>query len=292
METETVSGTPSILGTAKVVVSRLTTKYDSRESTNIVRALVEEVIQQPYKWLLLHPEAVFNSEQWTRWEVLTERIFQGEPLQYVIGKAWFYGLELEVSPAVLIPRPETEELVEAVLQRIGETKGIHIVDIGTGSGCIPLALAKLLPQAKLTAVDVSKEALEIAKGNSKRLGIECEFLLMDVLKATGGEFKSLDALISNPPYIPESEWATLDANVRDHEPSLALRVPDDSPLLYYIKVSELGLSWLRPSGWLLFEIHENYGKEVANMLHFLGYQEVEILRDLQGKDRVAVGRKQ
>ncbi|MFN8393329.1 MAG: peptide chain release factor N(5)-glutamine methyltransferase [Bacteroidia bacterium] len=291
METETVSGTPSILGTAKVVVSRLTTKYDSRESTNIVRALVEEVIRQPYKWLLLHPEAVFTPEQSTHFETLVHRILQGEPLQYVIGKAWFYGLELHVAPGVLIPRPETEELVEAVLQRLHRSAGISIVDIGTGSGCIPLALAKNLPGAQVTGVDVSETALAIAKANAERLGIQCEFRLLDVLAASGDEFHSLDILVSNPPYIPESEWAALDAHVRDHEPALALKVPDASPLLFYIKVSQLGLTWLRPGGWLLFEIHENFGQETANMMRFTGYQDVEILPDLQGRDRIAVGKK-
>lgn len=291
METETVSGTPSILGTAKVAVSQLTTKYDSRESTNIVRRLVEEVTQQPYKWLLMHPDAVFSQEQWTRWQLLLHRILDGEPFQYVTGKSWFHGLEIHVCPGVLIPRPETEELVAEVIARVDSRAEIHMVDVGTGSGCIALALAQAVPQSKVTGLDLSDLALASATANAERLRISCSFQKMDVLAATGDEFSGLAALVSNPPYIPESEWAELEPHVRDHEPELALKVPDESPLLYYIKVSQLGLSWLRPGGLLAFEIHASFGAEVAEMMRFMGFKEVEIIPDMQGRDRVVVGRR-
>lgn len=290
METETIPEAPKILGTAKLLVGNLITKYDRRESENLVRILVESVTGKPYKWFLMNPDAIFSGKEIHIWNTHAARLLQSEPIQYIIGKAWFDGLELQVTPDVLIPRPETEELVEWVLEVNRGKPFAKIVDIGTGSGCIALALSKKLPQASLTGVDISPKALEVARGNAERLQLPCTFLLCDILNASTDLFAGLDTVVSNPPYIPATEWASLDAHVRDHEPALALKVPDSDPLRYYINVCRLAKSWLKPGGWLLFEIHESFGDAMRQLLNEAGYAEVEVRKDLSGRDRMAGGR--
>jgi release factor glutamine methyltransferase len=165
----------------------------------------------------------------------------------------------------------------------------QVVDVGTGSGCIALALARELQGATVTGVDVSDGALAVARSNAQVLGIDCGFLLLDILQANGEEFRGLDAVVSNPPYIPETEWKALEPHVREHEPALALRVPDGEPLLYYNKVSEASRRWLKPGGWLFFEVHEGFGEDVARLMERLGYGRVEVRRDMGGRVRMVAG---
>ncbi len=290
METETIPQAPKILGTAKVLGSTLITKYDRRESDSLVRIMVEFVTKKPYKWLLMYPEAVFSPEEFFLWNSATNRLLAGEPIQYITGEAWFDGLRLHVAPGVLIPRPETEELIHWILESIDHQDNTRIMDVGTGSGCIVLALAKALPQAKVTGLDVSDAALEIAIDNAKQLNISCTFLKINIFEAMPDSFEHLDVLVSNPPYIPQSEYLGLAPHVRLHEPALALEVPDHDPLHYYIKVSELGRQWLKPGGGLFFEIHENFGKQMVALLQSQGYEQVELRKDLSGRDRMVAGR--
>jgi release factor glutamine methyltransferase len=289
VETETIPETPKILGTAKVLGGRLNTKYDRRESENLVRILLDAVLGKPYKWLLMHPEAVFTPEEFNMWEAGAERLLAGEPIQYIVGKAWFRGMELQVNSHVLIPRPETEELVEWVIEVAGKEAAWRILDVGTGSGCIALALARELPRADVTGVDVSEEAIAVAEANAKELGIACRFLLLDVLTADQSAFQELDGIVSNPPYIPVAEWEGLEAHVREHEPALALTVPDAEPLLYYNKVCKLGKTWLKPGGWAFFEVHEGFGEDVAESMKGYGYEGVEVRKDLSGRIRMVAG---
>lgn len=289
METETIPEAPKILGTAKVLASILITKYDRRESGTLARILVEFILQKPYKWLLMHPDAIFSPQEYFEWNQAVARLLADEPIQYITGSASFYGLEIGVQPGVLIPRPETEELVEWILQSTDAQSPIQIVDVGTGSGCIALALAHARPAAAVTGIDVSPIALTIAQANAERLGIPCVFHNCDVLAATKDAFAGLDVLVSNPPYIPQSEYAQLAPHVRLHEPALALAVPDSDPLHYYIKVSELGRHWLRPGGWLYFEIHEGYGAEMVALLEGLGYVQVTLRQDMAGRNRMIAG---
>lgn len=289
METETIPEAPKILGTAKLLVSILITKFDRRESENLVRILVEEVIGKPYKWLLMNPEAIFTQKEINIWNAHAARLLQSEPLQYIIGKAWFAGLELKVAPGVLIPRPETEELVNWVIEVNRGIPAPKIVDVGTGSGCIPLAVSHFLTEAIVTGIDISENALEIARENAAKLDLTCKFLRCDVLNAPSDLFSGLDVLVSNPPYIPATEWASLDENVMLYEPELALRVPDEDPLQYYICICRLAKTWLKPGGWLLFEIHESFGEEMRTLLETNGFKDVEIRKDLSGRDRMAGG---
>ena len=196
----------------------------------------------------------------------------------------FYGLSFEVDENVLIPRPETEELVEWILKDNKED-GLRVLDIGTGSGCIPVALAKFLPQAHVASWDISDGALEVARRNCKRNDVKVWLERKNVLQAfPSGE--QYDIIVSNPPYITEKEKVAMEANVLEWEPSIALFVPDEQPLLFYTKIAGLGLEMLVSGGRLYFEINRDYGAATVGMLERLGYHHVELRKDLSGNDRM------
>ena len=247
---------------------------------------------------------------------LAARVAQGEPVQYVLGEADFCGLTLKVKPGVLIPRPETEELVAWVEENVNANTNLlpltsnlspfKLLDIGTGSGCIAVALAKKLKEAEVEAWDVSDDALEIARENAKRNGVQVKTSKVDVLDINANSnsqlstfnfqlstltshlspLTSYNIIVSNPPYICEEEKAEMERNVLEHEPELALFVPDDDPLLFYRRIAELGLSLLKENGLLFFEINRRFGEEVVKMLQGKGYREVELRQDMFGNDRM------
>ena len=247
---------------------------------------------------------------------LAARVAQGEPVQYVLGEADFCGLTLKVKPGVLIPRPETEELVAWVVENVKANSNLlpltsnlspfKLLDIGTGSGCIAVALAKKLKEAEVEAWDVSDDALEIARENAKRNGVQVKTSKVDVLDINPNSnyqlstvnfqlstltshlspLTSYNIIVSNPPYICEEEKAEMERNVLEHEPRLALFVPDDDPLLFYRRIAELGLSLLKEKGLLFFEINRRFGEEVVKMLQGKGYREVELRQDMFGNDRM------
>ena len=247
---------------------------------------------------------------------LAARVAQGEPVQYVLGEADFCGLTLKVKPGVLIPRPETEELVNWIVETLHTKQSVvncqlstvncQLLDIGTGSGCIAVALAKKLKEAEVEAWDVSDDALEIARENAKRNGVQVKTSKVDVLDINANSNSQLSTLncqlspltshlspltsyniiVSNPPYICEEEKAEMERNVLEHEPRLALFVPDDDPLLFYRRIAELGLSLLKEKGLLFFEINRRFGEEVVKMLQGKGYREVELRQDMFGNDRM------
>ena len=210
-----------------------------------------------------------------------------EPLQYVLVKAEFGGLSFEVTPDVLIPRPETLELVEWITADCQGTEGVRILDIGTGSGCIPVTLYKRLEayRPQVASWDISEKALEVAGRNAVANGAVVTFCCQDVLSESLPETE-VDVLVSNPPYIAEKEKASMERNVLDWEPGLALFVPDDDPLLFYRRIAEAGLRILSPGGRLYYEINRAYGKETVALLERLGYTEVELRKDLSGNDRM------
>ena len=213
------------------------------------------------------------------------RLLKNEPIQYVLGKETFCGLDFEVNRNVLIPRPETRELVEWIVADRKADASCRILDIGTGSGCIAVSLAKRLPQAEVEAWDISEGALEVARRNAERNGVKVLWGLQDVLAALPGSVL-YDVIVSNPPYITEKEKQDMDANVLDWEPSTALFVPDADPLLFYRKIAGLGLSMLKSGGTLYFEINRAYGSETVRMLEDLGYRQVELSKDEWGNDRM------
>ena len=212
------------------------------------------------------------------------RLQKNEPIQYIRGFAEFEGYRFKVAPGVLIPRPETAELVDRVVRE--NTDACRLLDIGTGSGCIAISLDKKLPDAEVEAWDISEEALAIAQENNKALEAGVTFLKRDVMADDWGKTPSFDVIVSNPPYVTEVEKAEMDANVLDWEPELALFVPDDDPLRFYRRIAEVGRELLLPGGRLYFEINQAYGRETAHILEMNQYHDVRVIKDIFGKDRI------
>ena len=222
------------------------------------------------------------------------QVSEGAPVQYVLGVADFCGMELLVEPGVLIPRPETEELVRWIVadceQRVVNKTGqmVRMLDVGTGSGCIAVALAKMVEGAEVEAWDVSEVALRIAKRNAEKQGVKVLFQQVDVLGNgnDSGNTMAYDIIVSNPPYICEEESAEMDRNVLEHEPRLALFVPNNDPLIFYKKIVQMGMRMLKEGGELYFEVNRRFGNEVVELLKGMNYQEVELRKDMFGNDRM------
>ena len=281
------------------------------------RALYELIMERRFGLsrtdILLGKDTTLSAEDKAELEIIVDRVAKGEPVQYVLGCADFCGREFLVGPGVLIPRPETQELVRLVEQHLA--LGSTVLDIGTGSGCIAITLA--LAGYEVTALDVSDVALSFARRNAERLGAEVEFVKGDILKEKSEKLKvknnsnlpketenesnsdyslftfhfSLDAIVSNPPYICESEASAMDGNVLDHEPHLALFVPDHDPLLFYRAISEFGLEHLAADGLLFFEVNRAYAEQVAELLLQKSYRETKIVKDQYDNNRFVWARK-
>ena len=217
------------------------------------------------------------------------RLLNGEPIQYIFGKARFYGMNLKVTPDVLIPRPETEELVDLIVNDRGGERDLRVLDVCTGSGCIAIALARNLPFSEVDAIDISREALAVARENASELKAAVSFKEGDALRmgADGAEY---DNIVSNPPYIAEHERAEMDRNVLEHEPALALFVPDADPLRFYIAIARYALVALKEQGGLYFEINPLYASDLAGQMKAMGWSDVSILPDMQKKNRFLIAR--
>lgn len=224
-------------------------------------------------------------------EQVAQRLRSGEPMQYILGQTDFFGRNFTVDSRVLIPRPETEELVDLI--RRSERSAKRILDIGTGSGCIAISLALELPEAEISAVDLSPDALGVARKNATQLGARVDFREGDALHGLEALFApaSFDVIVSNPPYVPESDRREMHRNVLEHEPAMALFVPDDDPLRFYRAIAEAGQHLLREEGALYFEIYHALADEMIRLVEGLGYTEVVVHRDLQDKPRMLCGRK-
>ncbi|MBL7732567.1 MAG: peptide chain release factor N(5)-glutamine methyltransferase [Chitinophagaceae bacterium] len=218
---------------------------------------------------------------------MTTRLLQHEPVQYVTGEAWFCGFRFYVDKNVLIPRPETEELVEWVISNCKfPLSELSILDIGTGSGCIPISLKRRLRKANVSAVDISKEALAVAQKNADTLGTDVQFTLLDILdEEKWASLPMFDIITSNPPYVPEKDKATMQPNVLQYEPAVALFVPDDDALLFYRTIARFAKQHLNQGGQLYVEIHEDLGEAVIKLLEAEGFY-AEIKKDMQQKDRM------
>lgn len=218
---------------------------------------------------------------------VVKRLKLYEPIQYILGETEFYGLNLKVAQGVLIPRPETEELVDWILKCHKAAGDLSILDIGTGSGCIPLALKKNMPQAKVQAVDVSPEALAIAKGNAQFTGLDVDFLQVDI--SNEQEWESLgqyDIIVSNPPYVLESERVEMEKNVLDYEPELALFVKENDPLVFYRYIINFAQGHLKEGGSIYFELNEKLGQSLQELCSEHGFVNCELRKDLRNKDRM------
>ena len=218
---------------------------------------------------------------------ITQRLLKHEPLQYILGEARFFGMNLRVTPAVLIPRAETEELVDIIIDDANNRHDLSALDICTGSGCIAIALSRNLPFASVTAIDISDDALSIASENAKATHTSIDFIKADALNLTAPTKPGFDIIVSNPPYIAEYERAAMERNVLEYEPELALFVPNDDPLKFYRAISLYALSALQPGGKLYFEINPIFSNELSLMLKTHGWNNVEILPDSHKKMRFA-----
>ena len=260
--------------------------FPQREAEQLMRILLEDLFGIDWNRQLMNPDLRIDEHQHYQLGEAVKRLLAGEPVQYVTGMARFNDLLLKVSPAVLIPRPETEELVQKIGTSLPKEKNIRIWDIGTGSGCIAIALAKQFPSAEVVAFDVSEEALQIAKENAESNGAVVTFVHDDVLNPTSDYFtQPVDLVVSNPPYVCESERTTMEANVLDWEPEKALFVPDDDPLRFYRQILALAKKQLNPDGQVWFEINERMGEEMLSLCHKIGFSNAEVLEDFAGKPR-------
>ncbi len=264
----------------------LAEKFPQREAEQLMRILLEDLFGIDWNRQLMNPDLRIDEHQHYQLGEAVKRLLSGEPVQYVTGMARFNDLLLKVSPAVLIPRPETEELVQKIGTSLPKEKTIRIWDIGTGSGCIAIALAKYFPQAEVIAFDVSEEALKIAKENAESNGAKVTFVQDDILNSTSDYFNQpVDLVVSNPPYVCDSERAAMEANVLDWEPEKALFVPDDDPLRFYRQILALAKKQLNPGGQVWFEINERMGEEMLSLCHEIGFSNAEVLEDFAGKLR-------
>ncbi|QDA59973.1 peptide chain release factor N(5)-glutamine methyltransferase [Hymenobacter jejuensis] len=262
--------------------------YPASEAQAIAGLVIEHLLHLTPLQRRMQANDPLPPEVLQEWPALQARLLRHEPVQYVLGVAHFADMELEVTPATLIPRPETEELVQLIIHENQQTRGLSLLDIGTGSGCIPLALSRALHPHRAVAVDISEAALAVARRNAERYRCEIEFQQLDILADTpkGIAAGSLDVVVSNPPYVLESERGTMRSNVLDYEPATALFVPNDDPLLFYRRIADVSQQLLRSGGGLYFEINEQYAAALAALLTNLGYAKVQAQADLFGKDRM------
>lgn len=267
----------------------LAARYEEVEVKAIVRSVFQERLGWDAAQLELRKGDRLSESELLRVCVPLERLLSGLPLQYALGSVNFFGLQLKVGPGVLIPRPETEELVHRIVMENGAPK--RIVDVGTGSGCIALALKRAYPGAEVIGVDVSKEALEQARANAARTGLEVRWELGDVLDADFRLSSEVDLVVSNPPYVPRSEFASLSGHVRDHEPHIALFVEDEDPLIFFRTIASKAMDALVSNGRLCFEGHHRTAPDVGRLLEGMGYAQVVVAKDMDGQHRFIEARK-
>lgn len=267
----------------------LTAIYPNTEIDSFFFLLMEEYMGLQRIEIVLKSEINIPENILSDLKNATNKLKNEEPIQYIIGETEFFGLPFKVNKHTLIPRPETEELVEWVLNEVEmlnlkKDKSISILDIGTGTGCIPIALAKRLPKAAISAIDVSKEALKVAKENAALNQVNIDFIELDILK-TRHLPKEFDIIISNPPYVRELEKKEIQNNVLQNEPHLALFVSNENPLIFYEKIAELARKHLSEKGILFFEINQYLGLETVNMLKTKGFDHIELRKDIFKNDR-------
>jgi release factor glutamine methyltransferase len=275
-----------------VFKKELQSLFDEMEIDSFFFMILDDVKQVTKVALALNPLLEFSKEEVQKLaEILSELKLQ-KPIQYILGKTEFYGLPFLVNENVLIPRPETEELVELILDQSQKSKveNQKILDIGTGSGCIPISLKKSLPSAEVFAIDVSEKALEVAQKNATINQVEIHFIQTDILKAEKLE-QSFDVIVSNPPYVRNLEKVEINPNVLEFEPHLALFVEDNDALLFYRKITQLAKNHLTESGKLYFEINQYLGKETVALVESFGFKNVQLLKDIYGNDRMISAQK-
>ena len=300
--------------------SELEKIYGSDEANALIMILLEHYFGIDRVKMAMEPELRLSESEMLTLHFAVKELLKNKPIQYILGETEFCGMRFFVDENVLIPRPETEELVNQLVScsvsqlavnpnssfrpKHSEVEKsptlISILDIGTGSGCIAISLAKLIPNSDVTAIDVSEKALDVARKNAEANGVNVHFVHDDILNPHVKTFpetslpidNQFDIIVSNPPYVCESEKSEMRANVLDHEPSSALFVPDSDPLVFYRKILEYAQKALKPDGQIWFEINERFGKETAELCREKGFKNVEIIKDFRGKERVVRAQRQ
>lgn len=271
----------------------LQSHYVAQEAQAIAFWLLEDFLQLSKTSILVNQAVQLSADKKNALAQALTRLKNQEPIQYVLGHTEFYGLHFQVRPGVLIPRPETEELVDWIVQN-HSAQNLQVLDIGTGSGCVAISLAKNLSLPKVYGLDVSTDALGIAQQNAVANQVKVSFIQDNILQpqhiqAQFPADQSLDIVVSNPPYVTPAEKAQMSANVLEHEPDLALFVPETQPLVFYEAIARLASRKLKPGGMLYFEINEQYGQEMQALLQSLGFVHLQLRQDMFGKDRMMRG---
>lgn len=270
-----------------IITKQLEPVYLENETPPMTDILIEWVTGLDRLQQIAQPKKEVTEEQQLLLQEGVTRLLSFEPIQYITGHAWFAGYKFKVGPAVLIPRPETEELVDWIVKERPDKENYTVLDVGTGSGCIPISLMKKRPGWSVTSIDISQDALAIAKENADELGVRVDFKAVDLTDETKwASLGAIDLLVSNPPYIPWSDWNTLPQNVREHEPSEALFVPDTDPLLFYRLMAQLARQQLKKEGAVYLEINETLAVEVVSLFQEQGFSTIELKKDMQGKNRM------
>lgn len=273
-------------------IKELSPFYDAYEAESFFYLILEDKHKLRQIDLALNHELTFSDSDFAVWNSLLKELKKEIPIQYLLGKTHFYGLEFEVNENVLIPRPETEELVEWIINehsKVDRTKKIKILDIGTGSGCIAISLAKNIPNAEVYAIDVSRKAIETAKKNAANNKVEVNFILQNILETEALKC-DFDIIVSNPPYVRNLEKEEIKKNVLDYEPHLALFVEDNDALIFYRKIAELAKKNLLEDGQLYFEINQYLGKETKDLLEEMNFKNIELRKDIYDNDRMIFGK--
>ncbi len=269
----------------------LSSIYDSQEVDSFFYLILNNFYCMSRVDLALKPEFEIDEIEIQKWRNIIDELQNQKPIQYILGETEFFGLPFKVTSDVLIPRPETEELVDWILTNNSHNaENLRILDIGTGSGCIPITLAKNLKNSEIDAIDVSREALKIAKENAEKNVVQVNFIDMDILKAENLA-ETYDIIISNPPYVRELEKQEMHKNVLEFEPHLALFVEDEDPLLFYLKITQLASESLSEGGHLYFEINQYLGQRMIDLLNEYKFRDIELRKDIYGNDRMIFGRK-
>ncbi len=263
--------------------------YDKEELDSIIFIVSEHVLGFKKTDVILQKEKAIDEAKYIQLVDILNELKQNKPIQYILGQTAFYGMLFKVNRSVLIPRQETEELVDWILKSVNklENKKVKLLDIGTGSGCIAIALKKYLPEAEVFALDISAEALATAKENAQSNGVSIHFIQQDILnKNSSFPFSDVDIIVSNPPYVRHSEKTFMQKNVLNFEPHLALFVEDENALVYYEAIADFASKKLIHSGFLFFEINEEKGAAVCEMLEQKGFTSIELKKDMNEKDRM------
>lgn len=270
----------------KELLEALSLQYPLHEAESIAYIVVKHLLNYSKFKYTAHKHDLFPDNLLEPWNKIKERLATGEPVQYVVKETYFYGLKFKVNPSVLIPRPETEELVDLIIKE--NTSGnLKLLDIGTGSGCIPVSIKANRKEWDIWAMDISSEAIKVAKENAENHLLSINFIVDDILLLHDiNQVHFFDILVSNPPYVPYSEIKKMHKNVADFEPHIALFSPDEDPVKFYKAISEFATKHLQKNGKVYVEIHENYGNEVKEIFLEKGFTKVQVIADINSKPRI------